>query len=92
MSWSVSASGSPAEAKEQLLKQFEYPLADGKAGLADDGEKETVRKVSALIDQCLDTFGPRKSVTVTASGHMGFDDWDSKEGAHQYVSISITPA
>ena len=91
MSWSVSATGKPAEAKAKLDEQFVYPLADVPAGLADEGEKETVRLVSALITQCLETFAPEKLVKVSAAGHMGFKDWTTKEGKFQAVSLSIQP-
>ena len=36
-------------------------------------------------------FGPERSVSVTANGHMGFADWDAKTGGYQSVSLSITP-
>jgi hypothetical protein len=91
MSWSVSASGKIADVKAELTRQFSYPLADAPAGISDEGEKETVRRVSGTIDQCLDTFDPEAEVIVTASGHMGFDSWDTKAGAYQNVLMSIQP-
>jgi hypothetical protein len=90
MSWSVSAQGKPAEVAESLDKQFAYPLADGSSGLADEGEKKTVRLVSEMISQCLDTVGPERTVTVSAYGHMGFSNWDTKENPGQNVIISIS--
>lgn len=87
MSWSVSASGTPSEVKLALKAQFSYPLADS-SGM-DEGEKETVRKTADLIDQCLGTFGPTRTVSVSAYGHMGFEDWDSKSGPYQNVVINI---
>jgi hypothetical protein len=90
MSWSVSASGKIVDVKAELERQFAYPLADSSAGLADEGEKETVRLVAKTITQCLDTFDPEKTVAVTANGHMGFtEDWNTKAGAYQNVSVSI---
>lgn len=92
MSWSVSASGKPAEVKTALEQQFSYPLAEGDAGLVDAGEKETVRNISKTIDQCLETFDPEQSVAVYAYGHMGFDNWDERKGAYQNVHLSIQPS
>jgi hypothetical protein len=91
MSWSVSASGKIADVKVELDRQFQYPLAPGPAGLSDEGERETVRRVSETITQILETFGPDKTVVVTANGHMGFANWDTKEGAYQEVNVSIKP-
>lgn len=88
MSWSISASGKPAEAKAELRRQFSHPL-DETNGLSDPGEKETVLRISGTIDQVLDTFDPEREVSVTAYGHMGFANWDTKEGAFQNVSLSI---
>ncbi len=93
MSWSVSAKGTVAEVKTELDRQFAYPLASGAAGgLADDGERETVRLVRDTITQCLETFDPEKKVAVSANGHMGFDNWDTKAGRNQTVSVSIQPS
>lgn len=87
MSWSVSASGPVAEVQESLQKQFSYPL-DEKSGLPDPGERETVRRVAETIYQCLGTFG-REKVTVSAFGHMGYANYDTKAGGYQEVSVSI---
>lgn len=91
MSWSVSASGTPAEVRGQLSEQFKYPLAEAPAGLTDDGERETVQRVFDLLEQILATFDPANPVTVTANGHMGFADWDKKTGSYQGVSITVAP-
>jgi hypothetical protein len=91
MSWSVSASGAPEQVKTLLDQQFAYPLADAPAGLPDENEKETVRRVQGAIYQCLETFGPEKTVSVSAYGHMGYADYNTKEGAYQNVSVTITP-
>jgi hypothetical protein len=91
MSWSVSTTGKPGDVKTELARQFAFPLADPPAGLADDGERETVKRISETIAQCLDTFDQEKTVTVSANGHMGFANWDTKAGAYQQVSISIQP-
>ena len=91
MSWSVHAQGKPSEVIAALADQFKYPLADAPQGLADEGEKETVRLVSETITQCLGTFDPDKTVNVNANGHMGFAAWDKKTGANQTVSVSIVP-
>jgi len=89
MSWSVSATGKIEEVRENLKKQFAYPLAEAPAGLADEGEKETVRKVADLIDQCLGTFDPERKVIVSAFGSMGFSNWDTRAGAYQNVTVYI---
>jgi hypothetical protein len=91
MSWSVSGTGTPAEVRGQLSEQFKYPLAEGTAGLADAGEKQTVQQVFDLCEQILSTFDPEKQVTISAAGHMGFSDWDTKAGAYQQVNIAVTP-
>jgi hypothetical protein len=91
MCWSVSASGKPEETRMELSRQFSPPLLPSPQGLEDDGERKTVRLVWEMIEQCLGTFDPEKSVAVTASGHMGCDDWTHKTGKVQTVSISIQP-
>jgi hypothetical protein len=91
MSWSVSASGTPAEVRGRLSEQFKGPLAEKPAGLNDDGERETVRLIAETIEQCLGTFDPQKTVSVSASGHMGSEGYTTKAGAYQNVSLSITP-
>ncbi len=90
MSWSASASGRVPEVLAELSRQFSYPLAEKPAGLTDDGERETVRLVAAMIAQCLGTFDPERFVRVAANGHIGFIDWEAKGGAHQQVSVTIT--
>lgn len=91
MSWSVNASGTPAEVRGQLSEQLKYPLADKPAGLNDDGERVTVQLVSELLEQILSTFDATKEVGISASGHMGFGDWTEKTGGYQNVSISVAP-
>ncbi len=92
MSWSVSATGTPAEVRGQLSEQFKGPLAEKPAGLSDDGERESVQLISETIEQILGTFAPTNRVSVSASGHMGFANWDGKAGdAYQNVTITITP-
>ena len=91
MSWSVSGAGTPAEVRGQLSEQFNGPLAEKPAGLSDDGERESVQKVSELIEQVLATFDAEGKVSVSANGHMGFGDWDKKTGCYQSVNITITP-
>ena len=91
MSWSVSASGTPSEVRGRLSEQFKGPLADKPAGLSDDGERETVQRIAEMVEQCLGTFDTEKQVAVSASGHMGFSDWEKKTGGCQSVNISITP-
>jgi hypothetical protein len=92
MSWSVSAKGTPAEAQAELTRQFSYPLAAPPAGLSDEGERETVRRVADTISQCLGTFDPAKTVYVAANGHISSDTWDTKAGAVQTVHVSIQPS
>ena len=89
MSWSVSASGTPAEVRGQLSEQFKQPLAEKPAGLSDDGERQTVQQTHELIEQVLSTFDPEHAVTVAVVGHMGFGDWQTKAGAYQNVTLSI---
>jgi len=91
MSWSVSASGTPAEARGQLSEQFKYPLAEKPSGLFDDGERETVKQISNFLEQVLATFDPLKKVSISACGHMGFEDWDAKTGAYQSISLNVNP-
>lgn len=89
MSWSVNANGTIAAARGQLSEQFKGPLAEKPAGLADDGERETVRLIQEAIDQCLSTFGSEITAHASASGHMGYRIWNTKEGAYQEVTVSI---
>ena len=89
MSWSVNATGKPAKVKEELDRQFLGPLADKPAGLSDDGERETVRRISATINQILETFDPERSLSVSANGHMGFENYATKAGAYQNVGLTI---
>lgn len=91
MSWSVSAVGTPAEVRGHLSEQFKYPLADKPAGIDDEGERETVKQTSDLIEQILSTFDPEVRVAISASGHMAFSDWNTKKGAYQSVNLTITP-
>jgi len=91
MSWSVNTSGKPVDVKAELARQFSWSLAEPPAGLSDVGERETVRLVSEMLSQCLDTFDPEKTVNVSACGHMNFANWDTKAGAYQEVSVSIKP-
>lgn len=90
MSWNVSSSGTPAEVRGRLSEQFKGPLAEKPAGLSDDGERQSVQLVSELIEQILSTIDPERPVTVSAHGHMGFVDLDTKTGAFQNVSMSVT--
>ena len=89
MSWSVNASGKPTEVRGQLSEQFKGPLAEKPAGLSDDGERESVKQVSDLLEQVSSTFDPEGHLTVLASGHMGFADWDKKTGCYQIVNITV---
>lgn len=91
MSWSVSRTGKPGEIIPQLEKDFSYPLAQPPAGLSDQGERDTVELVKDLVDQCLGTFDPTKDVSVSANGHISFDDYNKKTGARQTIHIAIEP-
>lgn len=94
MSWSVSASGHVEDVRELIKGQFLAPLADEPNGLADDGERETVKRAADMIDQCLATFTKDKNVDVSASGHAVFDDTlehDKNKGFTQTVNIAISP-
>ena len=94
MSWSVSASGTPDEVQISLDEQLKNPLAEAPNGLQEETEKQTVRLVQAAINQCLSTFGEDRKVTViaSASGHMGFADWEHRDGCYQAVELSIRQA
>ena len=89
MSWSVSASGKVEDVVEDLAKQFSMPLAEPPAGLADEGERETVKLVSDVVEQCLGTFAADRLVKVSANGHLGYNDWEKKDGAYQEVRVEI---
>ena len=91
MSWSVNASGKPKDVKDELARQFLYPLAPAPSGLSDAGERETVLRIETAINQCLETFDPNKPVKVSANGHMAFDDYTTKTGPSQTVHLSIEP-
>ena len=89
MSWSVNASGKIEDVVGYLATQFATPLAGPPAGLSDEGERETVKLVSDVIEQCLGTFAADRLVKVSANGRMGYNDWGRRDGAYQEVSLSI---
>jgi hypothetical protein len=89
MSWSATAKGTPSEVKKQLDQAFSGPLADAPAGLDDKEERETVFRIHETISQILRTFDPEKVVAVSAYGHMGYADYDSKKGKYQNVNLTI---
>lgn len=91
MSWSVGAIGTPAEVRGSLSEQFKHPLDEPPAGLSDAGERQTVQQVFDLCEQILSTFDPAGLIEISASGHMGFADWDKKTGCYQSVSVTVTP-
>lgn len=91
MSWSVNAEGTIADVRGRLSEQFKGPLAEKPAGLDNDGERKTVEMVRDLTDQCLSTFGADKTARVSAFGHMGFANYEMKDGGYQDVTISIKP-
>jgi len=91
MSWSVNASGKVADVRGSLSEQFKGPLAEKPAGLYDDGERKTVEMIRDALDQCLSTFGPDRTAIVSAFGHMGFSDYETKAGGYQEVTVSIKP-
>ena len=91
MSWSVNASGKVADVRGRLSEQFKAPLAEKPAGLYDDGERKTVEMIRDSVDQCLSTFDPEKTVNVSAFGHMGFANYETKERGYQEVTVSIKP-
>jgi len=88
MSWSVTASGTPTDVLKELERQFAHPLADGNAGLPNEDEKETVRKVRDMIYQCVATFDAGATVSVSANGHMGYT-LPHQQGAYQQVNVTI---
>ena len=85
MSWSVSACGYAPKVAEQLEQQFE------RVNMNDKGEQETVQNVRKLVSQTLATIDPEKIVRVSASGLMGFKDWQNKTGPYQSVDMKIEP-
>ena len=89
MSWSVNASGKIEDVVGYLATQFATPLAGPPAGLSDEGERDTVKLVSDLVEHCLGTFAPDRLVKVSANGHMGYNDWEKKDGAYQEVRVEI---
>ena len=89
MSWSINASGEVDDVVESIAEQFAAPLAEPPAGLTDEGERETVKMVSDLVDQCLGTFAADRLVKVSANGHLGYNDWEKKAGAYQEVRVEI---
>lgn len=90
MSWSVSASGTPAEVRGKLSEQFKGPLAEKPAGVAHDGERETVQRVQECVEQILSTFGADQKVSVYACGSMGFDNYETQAGPYQDVNLKIS--
>ena len=85
MSWSVSACGPTSKVAEQLEQQFE------RVNMNDKGEQETVQHARKLVAQTLATIEPDKIMRISASGSMGFKDWQNKTGAYQSVDLKIEP-
>jgi hypothetical protein len=90
MSWSVSACGPTSKVAEQLEQQFERVNMNDIAQFR-KGEQETVQHVRRLVAQVLATIEPEKIMRVSASGSMGFKDWQNKTGAYQSVDLKIEP-
>ena len=85
MSWSVSACGPASKVAEQLEQQFE------RVNMNDKGEQETVQHARKLVAQTLATIEPDKIMRISASGSIGFKDWQNKAGAYQSVDLKIEP-
>lgn len=83
MSWSINATGKPADvirAANEQAAGFRF---------SDAGENDTLNNVRQTIVQTVGTFDPDKIVRVDAAGSMAFDDWGTKTGPSQYVSLKI---
>ena len=85
MSWSVSACGPASKIAEQLEQQFE------RVNMNDKGEQETVQHVRKLVAQTLTTIEPEKIMRISASGSMGFKDWQNKTGPYQSFDVKVEP-
>jgi hypothetical protein len=85
MSWSVCACGPAPKIAEQLEQQFE------RVNMNDKGEQETVQHARKLVAQTLATIEPEKIMRVSASGSIGFKDWQNKTGPYQSVDLKIEP-
>ena len=87
MTWSVYACGPALKIAEQLEQQFE------RVNMNDKGEQETVQYARKLVAQTLATIEPEKIMRVSASGLMGFKDWQNKNktGPYQSVDLKIEP-
>lgn len=85
MSWSVSSCGPAAKVVEQLEQQF------NSIKMPDQGEQDTVDAVHIVVARTLRTFDPEKPVRVSASGSMGFKEWDKKTSPYQSVDLKIEP-
>lgn len=81
--WRVYAVGPAAKVAKQLARDFKQ------IKMYDEGEQETVQHVHRLVAQTLGTIDPEKTVSVTASGSMGFKDWKNKTGPYQSVDLKI---
>jgi hypothetical protein len=92
MSWSIQAAGAtPYEALAQVQEQVKWSLAPKPHGLDHDGERESVHRVVETIFQVLRTYDQTAGVSVSASGHISFDDYETKSGARQFVRLDIQP-
>lgn len=85
MSWSVASSGKAIDVQLQIAKQIDS------VKLNDEGEMRTVKLVGSLLAQALGTFAPERLVKVTASGSMGWQDYQAKSSAYQNFTISVEP-
>lgn len=85
MSWSVSACGPAAKVAVQLEQQFDH------IKLTDAGEQETATNAKTLVLQTVATIDSERPIRVTASGLMGFKEWNTKQSPYQSVDIKIEP-
>jgi hypothetical protein len=91
MSWSVDVVGVVSDVKVELTKEFVYLLAAPPGGLADDGERETVKLISEMLQQALNTFDDGRRVQVVALGHYSCGNPQTKTGTYQSFSIIVNP-
>lgn len=85
MSWNISTKGTTTDVRHELDRQFGYLLGCEPHVLKDKGERETVHHVRQTLAHILGTFGPEKTVSVSANGHSTFVQYEPI----QTVNISI---
>ena len=85
MSWSVAAYGRP----EAVAREIEGQFTRGSVCMEPE---ESIRQAArATIATALKSVVGVKAVKVAASGSQGYQDWRTKDGVYNQLTISVEP-